>query len=189
MADPHRESPFLSQAQLEHQARRHARTNDAQTVTANDPLLADDDAQWVLFRAGGERFTVAVFELEEVAIMPTHGALLPHMHDSLLGLVNLHGELTLLADLARMMGLRGTKQRTDKQRMLLFRDATGQRTGFLIEQIDTTTTLDTTHFQKPPQKEGMDTRFIDTLGDVQGHTVARLNVTALLQSVAKRVSE
>jgi len=173
---------FISQTQLDERAVAYARTGGSDDVVGLSHQVSNTD-QWILFRAGGELFTVAVETLDEVATMPAKGIILPNMPEALLGLINLRGEALLLVDLARMLGLTGSVVKKKTHRVLLFRDEQNRRTGFLVEAIEAVTDLEPDHFQKHVGNIEEALRYVEALAERDGHTVARLDVNALLQGV------
>ncbi|MFQ5958110.1 MAG: chemotaxis protein CheW [Alphaproteobacteria bacterium] len=173
-----RRDGFVSRADLEYWARNYA---SEATAEQEDVWEA---AEWLIFRAGGELFTVTMDALDKVAVV-RGGAMLPHQSPAVLGLMNLRGESVMLFDLARILGLNGTTRKTPAQRALLFRDDEGRRTGFLVECIETVANLDPDSFQDNVGGDEGRRGLIEAVGDMDGGSIGRINVPALLAGVAE----
>ena len=173
-----RRDRFVSHAELAYWARSYASEADA----GHDNVW--EAAEWIIFRIGSERFTVSTKAIDEVAAV-RGGAMLPHQSPFVLGLMNLRGESVLLFDLARILGLGGTTKKTPTQRALLFRDDEGRRTGFLVECIETVANLDADRFQDSIGGDEGRSGLIAAVGDMDGGSIGRIDVPALLAGVAE----
>ncbi len=176
-----RRNGFMSRAELEYWARHYA------SAAATEQEDIWEAAEWLIFRAGGERFTATMEALDEIAVV-RGGAALPHQSPALLGLMNLRGESVLLFDLARILGLSGTTKKTPAQRALLFRDDEDRRTGFLVDCIETVAHLDPESFQEDIGGDEGRRGLIEAVGDMDGGSIGRINVPVLLAGVAEWLS-
>lgn len=139
-------------------------------------------AQWLVFRAGGERMTLSMNRLDEVAPV-SMGVSLPQQNAAVMGVVNLRGETVILIDLACMMGLESINEVTEEQRMIFFKDENNRRTGFLVSQIDAISDLDNVHFQDDRDNKDNKGSFVEGLGEWEGSVLSLLNVNAMLRGV------
>lgn len=122
--------------------RERARTYAASTEADSDL----DSTTFVLFRLGGERFAIALDDLDEVACVET-GIALANVDTTILGLANLRGELLPLLDTAALLGGRGDYRLGGNNRTLVIRDRYGRRSGLPVDGVDAVEQLDTGIFQ------------------------------------------
>jgi len=119
----------------------------AQTYAAVAETESDlNSTTFVLFRLGGERFAIALDDLDEVACVET-GIAVANVDPSILGLANLRGELLPLLDTAAMLGKRCDYRLGGDNRTLVIRDRFGRRSGLPVERVDAVEYLDTGIFQ------------------------------------------
>jgi purine-binding chemotaxis protein CheW len=94
---------------------------------------ADGDRLYCTFRLAGRLFGVDVAAVKEVN---THTALtpVPHAPAAVSGLVNLRGQLHLILDLRRLLGL-GPAPVTPDSRLVILKPAVGESFGVLVDAV------------------------------------------------------
>ena len=124
-------------------------------------------------------------ELYEVAGM-TGGAALPHPPPGVMGLINLRGETILLADLGAMLSGRSCPIPGLHQRILIYKDKDGHRTGFLVDKINGIEFVADSAF-KSYKAEDKETQrlFVEKVAEVNGKTIARVNIKAMAEQLGK----
>jgi len=172
--NPLNQSPFLTRSQMDWWADFYASETDQQ-----EGILET----WLVFRLAEERFAVPMERLSEITRVE-RGVGLCHMSPGILGLINNRGEAVLLADMGQVLGIRGPCRPSPEQRVLLFQDDVGVRTGFLVDRIDEVASLNTERFQEQ-DAPGTDprARFIPAVTEHDGRGLAMVEVTTLLNAV------
>ena len=172
---------FLNQAQLDEWARFYAqeKSDNADDLTA---------AQWLVFRAGGEVMTFSAHQLDEISPV-TSGVVLPQQNEAVMGVVNLRGETAILIDLACMIGLETVREVHEDQRMLFFKDEKNRKTGCLVSRIEGIYDLKNITFQDAREHKEIKNRFVDGIGERDGHVISSLNINALLNGVEELLKQ
>jgi len=141
--------------------------------------------QWLVFQLNKEFYTVSMNELYEVAVM-TGGAALPNAPRGVMGLINLRGETILLADMGAMLSDRACPTPDIHQRILIYKDKDGHRTGFLVDKIKDIELVADLAF-KTYKAEDKETQqgFVEKVAEVKGKTIARVNIKAMAEQLGK----
>ena len=142
--------------------------------------------QWLVFQLNKDLYTVSMNELYEVAVM-TGGTALPHPPRGVMGLINLRGETILLADMGSILSSRSCPSPDIHQRILIYKDKDGHRTGFLVDRIKGIELLADSSF-KTYKAEDKDTQglFVEQAAEINGKTIARVNITAMAEQLGKQ---
>jgi purine-binding chemotaxis protein CheW len=173
-ANPLNQSPFLTRSQLDRWADFYASETEQQTGILET---------WLVFRLAEERFAVPMERLSEITRVE-RGVGLCHSGPGILGLMNNRGEAVLLADMGQVLGIRGPCRPSPQHRALVFEDDQGIRTGFLVDRIEEVTCLTAERFQQQcPTGSDPRSRFIPAVADHDGHALAMVDVTSLLNAV------
>jgi chemotaxis signal transduction protein len=136
---------------------------------------------YVLVRLSGERFAVAMQDLDEVATVTT-GIALPHLDPRVLGLANVRGELLPLLDTAALLGLGTAYRLGGRNRTLVIRDQHGRRTGLPVDAVEAVEDLDPGTFQiRHGAPGGAPVRRVG-VGEHKGQSLSLLDVTPLRQA-------
>jgi purine-binding chemotaxis protein CheW len=136
---------------------------------------------YVLVRLGGERFAVAMQDLDEVATVTT-GIALPHLDPMVLGLANVRGELLPLLDTAALLGLNTAYRLGARNRTLVVRDQRGRRIGLPVDAVEAVEDLDPGAFQpRHAAPGGAPVRRVG-VGEHKGQSLSLLDVTPLRQA-------
>lgn len=133
---------------------------------------------FVLVRVGGERFAVALDDLDEVACVTT-GIALPHVNPLILGLANIRGELLPLLDTAAILDVAAGYRLGTANRTLVVRDRRGRRTGLPVDGVESVEELDPDLFQTMTRGESTDLVRRNGLAEHRGRALARLDLTPL----------
>jgi len=168
------QDPFLTRNDLDRWAAHYA----AHTAAREERL-----SPWLVFLLGDERFAVPLGRLSEVSRV-ARGAALPHASPAILGLINNRGEAVLLVDMGQLLGARGACAQAPDQRVLLFEDENGLRTGFLVDRVLEVASLSEESFRGyGGDQPGDATRFVGAVGEHRGRGLASIDVDALLAAV------
>lgn len=167
---------LLPLAQLDHWAKLYAAQEKTQAQ-------ASKQQQWLVFKLGEELFTVLMSELDEISVSAS-GSSLPHTQHALLGVIGVRGEPVLLADLGLLLSMRSTPIPSDDQRILIFKDPQGRKTGFLVDRLLGVKDLAETQFQADAKHQA---GFVAGVAELRQQevcrSVSRINVNFMLAQV------
>ena len=133
---------------------------------------------FVVVSLGGERFAIALDDLDEVACIAS-GIALPHVSPLVLGLANVRGELLPLLDTAALLGVGGGYRLGIANRTLVIRDRRGRRTGLPVDGIESVEELHPDAFQAAGAAEAAAPIQRGGVGEHRGLALSRLDVTPL----------
>lgn len=160
----------LSEHELDQFARLYASDDDSAATSSAEPH--------VIFRLGGERFAIALDDLDEVASVEG-GIALPHVTAQVLGLSNVRGELLLLLDTAALLGL-ATQYRLDSNnRTLVIRDKAEHRVGLPVDAIEAVEDIDLADFSLHNRGQSASPVRRSALGEHRGGALSLLDVSDL----------
>ncbi len=167
-------NPFLTQSQLDWWASFYASETEEQEGIFES---------WLIFRLGGERFAVPMERLSEITLVE-RGVGIRQGSSGILGLINNRGEAVLLADMGQLLGVRGPCESSPEQRVLVFEDTGGVRTGFLVDRIEEVTSLNTEQFQEQrPSRGDPRSRFTTAVTEHKDRGLATVEVNSLLAAI------
>lgn len=135
-------------------------------------------APFVLVRVGGERFAVALDDLDEVASVSTAIAL-PHVGALVLGLANIRGELLPLLDTATLLGVSTGYRLGSANRTLVVRDQRGRRAGLPVDRVEAVEELDAALFQPQPGADPSELIRRTGLAEHRGAALVRIDLGPL----------
>jgi purine-binding chemotaxis protein CheW len=130
------------------------------------------DSVQVRVRVGGEQYALPVSYVHEVVDLGELSAV-PGSADSVLGLLNLNGEIVPAFDLARILQI----ERNSQPRRLLVAQCGGQRAAFAVDEV-----LDVGPLAGTMQESDSPNLLASTVLD--GAMVGMLAVDALFHSIA-----
>jgi chemotaxis signal transduction protein len=159
----------LPESELERWTERYAESaTESQTLGVH----------FVVVRVGGERFAVALDDLDEVACVTT-GIAVPHVSPLVLGLANIRGELLPLLDTGALLGVPARFRLDAANRTLVIRDHRGRRVGLPVEAVEAVEELSPECFQDVSGGDVSDLIRRDGLAEHQGKALARIDLTRL----------
>jgi purine-binding chemotaxis protein CheW len=112
---------------------------------------ADGDLLYCTFRLAGRLFAVDVRAVKEVNTRTTVTPV-PQAAPAILGLVNLRGQLHLVLDLRRLLGL-GESVVTPDSRLVIFKPAVGESFGVLADAVGDVVRLGAGQVERYPEDD------------------------------------
>jgi len=140
----------------------------------------ENENKWLFFQLDNERFTIHLDYLEEITPVQ-NGIRLSSGKMHIMGLMNLRGEIAVIADLGQVIGLRQTPGREENQRILFITDKERKHIGFLVDQVEGISSLDRTHKQDHVAEKNEISKFIKFIGENNGKPVACIDIPAVLR--------
>ena len=132
-----------------HLARRRAAQPVAHTVPA------------LVFGLGAERYAIELSELAEV--LPFRGCTaVPGGPSSLLGVMNIRGEIRCLGDLRRILGMESAETTDDTGYVVMLRHH-GRTVGFKVDTVENVREIDPTHLAAAGNTPLAGARFVKAL--------------------------
>lgn len=159
----------LADTELEHWTRRYAESLAGARASG---------LSHVLVRVAGERFAIALDDLDEVACVST-GIALPHVAAMILGLANIRGELLPLLDTAALLGIGATYRLGSDNRTLVIRDQRGRRAGLPVDSVESVEELDPEMFRALSDPDPSPLIRRNGLTEHRGSALARLDLEPL----------
>jgi len=101
----------------------------------------EDENKWLIFQLAEERFMVSLDDLDEITPVQ-NGIRLSSVNMNIMGLMNLRGDITVIADLGQIIGIRQTPEPDKNQRILFINDNNGKNVGFLVDRVEGISSLD-----------------------------------------------
>ena len=108
-----------------------------------------DRMQVVVFRLAGVHYAVDIDHVSEVG-RRSDITRVPGVTDWVLGVINLHGEIVSVVDLARFLELNTATQRSDD--VMIVMHAGDQKIGLMVDEIEPILTFPTEQIISPPFK-------------------------------------
>jgi purine-binding chemotaxis protein CheW len=149
-------------------------------------VLAGAARPYCTFRLEERLFGLDVRWVKEVAAPPPITPI-AHAPDSVRGYVNLRGQIQLVIDLKRLLGLTPTRLHADT-RLVLFKSALGDPFGILVDRIGDIVQLRSEHIEdQRPEEAGEwgDNRLTCGIGKMDGELVILLEASRLLPCVER----
>ena len=159
----------LAEAALDYWTDRYAQADAAEQTGGRT---------FVLVHLGGERFAIALDDLDEVACI-AGGISLPHLNPLVLGLANVRGELLPLLDTAALLGVGGGYRLGVTNRTLVVRDRRGRRTGLPVDGVESVEELNPDDFQAEQELTAAAPVRRGGVAEHRGHALSLLDVTPL----------
>ena len=97
------------------------------------------------FHCSGRWFGIPLIDIKEVAIAPLFASV-PHTPPEIRGLVNIRGQILLVLDLPKLLGLAPGRKPSGSsltdQRLIIFKAAVGPSFGIVVEEVGEISTCD-----------------------------------------------
>jgi purine-binding chemotaxis protein CheW len=143
---------------------------------------ADGDPLYCTFRLAGRLFGVDVRAVKEVSTR-TAFAPVPQAPPAVVGLVNLRGQLHLILDLGRLLGL-GATAVTPDSRLVVFKPAVGESFGVLADAVGDVVRVPAGQTERyRPDDPARAGGLVTDVGKIEGDLVVILDPHRLLEAV------
>ena len=143
-----------------------------------EPSTSVDRMQVIVFKLDGVCYAVEIDHVSEVG-RQTDITRVPGLADWVLGVINLHGEIVSVVDLARFLELNTATQRPGD--MMIVAHAGDQKIGLMVDEIEPILTLPTEQIISPPFKiEANLVHYLRGAIDREGQFVRLLDCERLL---------
>jgi purine-binding chemotaxis protein CheW len=144
----------------------------------------DGELLYCTFRLAGRLFGVDVRAVKEVntrtALTPV-----PHAPPAVIGLVNLRGQLHLILDLRRLLGL-GEGAVTPDSRLVIFKPAAGESFGALVDAVGEVVRLGAAQTEQYAADDVARAGGLMTgVGKIEGDLMVIVNPYRLLEAVGR----
>jgi len=105
-----------------------------------------DTMQMCVFEAAGRTFGVDIRHIREITF-PRASAPIPHAPESVIGFINLRGQIHLVLCLRKVLGLAEAEPER-RQRLIIFTAATGEAFGLRVDAVRDIVMLSATEIKK-----------------------------------------
>ncbi len=142
--------------------------------------VANEDAQYVIFRLMGEEYGVPVEAVQEIVRVPDQLTHVPGTPDFVEGVINLRGTVLPVIDQRRRFGLEEAA-RSDRQRIMVF-TIHGQHVGFIVDSVSEVGRIPEASISAAPDLSGARARVVRGVANLtaQNRMIQLLDVDCLI---------